>query len=122
MGAALELEAKGVQELEDRPADRAASDGWSSHPGLRVGQRLVDATAAPGRPLDDAPVHQEQQDRRSLVQGRSRPELGAGQVVLEVQPGVSGRLLEEGEAMLVIAVGGIMGQAAGPVTRQLIHE
>ena len=73
-------------------------------------------------PLDDPAVHEEQEDRRSLVQGRPRPELGAAQVVLEMEPGVSGRLLEDREAMLVIAMGGIVGQAAGPVTRQLIHE
>ncbi len=85
-------------------------------------QGLVDATTAPGRALDDPAVHEEQEDRRSLVQGRPRPELGAAQVVLEMEPGVSGRLLEDREAMLVIAMGGIVGQAAGPVTRQLIHE
>ena len=121
MGAALELEAKGVQQFQDRPA--IGPQGWLVFaPGLGVRQRLVDATPAAGRPLDDAPIDEEQQDRRPLVQRRPRPELGAAQVVLEVQPGVSGRLLEEGEAMLVVAVGGVMGQSAGPITGQLIDE
>jgi hypothetical protein len=121
MGTALELEAKGVQEFQDLPAVRPQR--WLVFaPGLGVRQRLIDAASAAGRPLDDAPVDEEQEDRGPLVQGRPRPEVGAAQVVLEVEPGVSGGLLEQGEAMLVVAMGGIVGQAAGPITGQLIDE
>ena len=121
MGTALELEAKGIQEFEDRPAigpQRRLVLG----PGLRMRQRLIDAPSAPGRPLDDSPVHQEQQDGRALMQRRAGPELGTGQVVLEMEAGVSGGLFEEGESMLVVTMGRVVGQAAGPVAGQLIHE
>ena len=121
MGAALELEAKGIQEFQDRPA--VGPQRWLVlAPGFGVRQRLVDAAAAAGRPLDDAPVDQEQEYRGPLVQGRAGPELRAGQVVLEMEPGIAGGLLEEGEAVLIVMMSGVVGQSAGPVAGQLIHE
>lgn len=121
MGAALELEAEGAQEFQDGAAV-GPERRLVLAPGLGVGQGLVDPPPAAGRPLDDAPIHEEQQDGRPLVQGRPRPELGAAQVVLEMQPGVPGGLLEQGEPMLVVAMGGVVGQAAVPVTGQLMDK
>ena len=66
-------------------------------PRLGVRQRLEDATPFPDAALDHAPVDQEQQDDRSLMQRHRRPVLGMRQVVLEVQPGVSDRFLEQRE-------------------------
>ena len=87
MGATLKLEAEGTQELEDRAAERPKRR-LVFRPGLGVCQGLVHATAAAGRPLDDSPIHQEEQDRRPLVQRGPGPELGASQVILEMEPGV----------------------------------
>src|SRR5262249_25534531 len=118
MGTALELQAERAQEFEDRSAIRPQR--WLIlAPGFGGRQRLVDAPAAAGRPLDDAPVDQEQEYCGPLVQGRSGPELRAGQVVLEMEPGIAGGLLEEGEAMLVVVMSGVVGQSAGPVAGQL---
>src|SRR5262249_58193617 len=101
MGSALELEAERPQEFQDGPAMRPQRRLVMA-PGLGVRQRLVDAPPAAGRPLDDAPVDQEEEDRGPLVQGRPGPELRAGQVVLEMETGIPGGLLEQGEAVLVV--------------------
>ena len=121
MGAALELEAEGVQELEDRPAV-GPKRGLVLAPRFGVCQRLVDPPTAPGRPLDDAPVDEKQQDRGPLLQRRPRPELRAAEVVLEVQPRVPGGLLEQREPVLVVAMGGVVGQAAIPITGELFNK
>ena len=121
MGAALELDAERVQEFEDRPAVWPQR-GLFLGPRLRVRQRLVHAASATGGPLDDSSVHEEQQDGRPLMQRRAGPELGASQIVLEMEPGVSGGLFEQGGSMLVVTVGGVMGQTARPITGELIHE
>ena len=121
MGTALELEAERAQEFQDGPAIRPQRRLVLA-PGLGVGQRLVDAAPSASRPFDDAPIDQEQEDRGPLMQGRPGPELRAGQVVLEMEPGITRGLFEQGEAVLVVAMSGVVGQSAGPVACQLIHE
>jgi hypothetical protein len=121
VGAALELKAKGAQEFQNGPAV-GPQRGLLLAPGLGVRQGLVDAPSAAGRPLNDAPVDQEQKDRRPLMQGRTGPEVGAGQVVLQVKPCISSRLFQEGKTMLVVAMSGVVSEASSPVTGELIHK
>jgi hypothetical protein len=103
MGAALEFESEGAEQFQDWLLERLQG-ALILDPGFRVGHRLEDPTTPPGRPLDHAAVHQEQQDRRSFRQRRFRPELGPGQVVLQVEAGVTSGFVEERQAMLVITV------------------
>lgn len=121
MGTALEVKPERAEQLEDRPAE-GSQRRLIGRPGFGVGERLVDATAAAGGALDDPAIDEEQEHGRPLVQRGPRPEVRAGEIVLEMHPGVPGCLVEERLAVLVVVVRGVMGQSAGPVTSQLIHE
>jgi hypothetical protein len=69
-----------------------------------VRKRLEDATPPPRSALDHTPVNQEQQNDCSLMQRHRRPVLGIRKVVFEMQPRVSYGFLEQGDAVLVVAM------------------
>jgi hypothetical protein len=87
-----------------------------------VSQRFKNAASAPRRPFDHPAVHQEQQDGCAFVQGRLGPELGAVQIVLQVQTGVPNGFIEQGQTVLVIVVRRVVGQSAGPIAGKLLDE
>jgi hypothetical protein len=119
--AAEQFQTKGGQEFQDGFAE-VPQRGLILDPRLRVELRREDASSAMRRPLDHAPVHQEQQDRGAILQRQLGPELGASQVVLEVQTRIANGVFEESPTMFIIAVKAVVGQATVPVTSQKIHE
>ncbi len=121
MGPSLEFQSKGLEEFQDGSAI-GTERGLILAPVFGVGQRFVDAAPSATRPFDDPSVDQKEQNSGSLVQRRSRPEVRATQIILEVQPGVSSGLFEQGVPMLVIPMSGVVSQPPGPVASQLIDE
>ena len=96
--------------------------GLALDPRLGMWQRFEDATSSSGPALNHAAVHQEQQDDGTLVQRHRRPVPGKHQVIFEVQPRVSDGVLEECQAVLVIAVRPVMSQPADPVASQMCDQ
>jgi hypothetical protein len=121
MSPPVELMTQSREELEGRFEIRM--QGWLTlHPRLRVRLRLEDATSPPDRPIDDAPVYQEQEDDCSLGKRRCRPVRRVGQVVLQVQTGVADGLFKERGAVLIIVVQPVMSELTYPEARQLTDE
>lgn len=121
MGPSLEFQPKGVEEFQDGSAV-GTKRGLILGPTLGVCQRLVDAAASTTGPFNDPSVDEEEEHGGPLVQRRSRPEVGAAQVVLEVQPGISSGLFEQGVPVLVVTMSGVVSQPPGPIASQLIDE
>jgi hypothetical protein len=121
MSTPLQLVAEGRQQLERR-LEVGQKGGLASHPGLGMGKRLEHATSSASRTLDDASVDQEQEQARSLVEWRRRPELGIGQIILEVQTCVTDGFFKQGHAMLVVTVKAVVSDPADPIARQLINK
>jgi hypothetical protein len=87
-----------------------------------MGKGLKDPSPLASGSLHHASIHQEQQHSRLLVQRRLEPEIGPHQVVLQVQTSVQYGLLEESQAVFVVAMPGEVGESAFPVASQSIHE
>ena len=121
MSTPEQLVPEGGQELERR-LEVGLQGRLAFDPRLRVWERLEDATSTPDGTLDDAPVDQEQQNDRSLMQRHRRPVVGACQVVLEVQARVTDCFLEQRDTMLVVAVQTVMGEPAIPASGQVIRR
>ena len=97
--------------------------GWLFfHPRLGVRERLEDAPSSADRAVDESPVDEKQENDRSLVKRHRRPVRGVGQVVFQVQAGVSNGFAEQRGTMLVIAVQAVMSEVPHPEARQLTDK
>jgi len=121
MGAPEQLVTEGGQEFE-RLLEVGSQGRLAFDPRLRVGKRLENATSAPDGALDDAPVDQDQQNDRSLMQRHRRPIVGACQIVLEVQARVTDGFLEQRDTMLVVSVQTVVGEPSVPAPGQVISD
>jgi hypothetical protein len=121
MSTPRQLMSKSGQELDRRFVVRF--QGWLFfYPKLCVRKRLEYAPTAADRALHKSPVDEKQENDRSLMKRHCRPVGRVGQVVFEVQAGVTNGFPEQRSTMLVIAVQAVMSEVSHPEARQLINK
>jgi hypothetical protein len=79
-----------------------------------MGKRLEGTPALACGPLDDALVHQEEENGSRMPKRHAGPEFGAAEIILEMKPDVTSRFLKERGKMLVVAMGPVVSKSPGP--------
>ena len=103
--------------------ERRREVGGEAHlggdPGFgTVGRKINDAALA--RSSDDDPAIDEVEQHSDATHERGlRPVIRGRKVVLQVQTGIANGLFDESIEVLVIPMASVMGQAAGPLSREV---
>jgi hypothetical protein len=79
-----------------------------------MGERLENSPAMARRPHNHALVDQEEKNRGRMPERHARPVVGPAEIVFEMEPDVTGRLLKERRKVLVVAMGPVVSEPPGP--------
>jgi hypothetical protein len=120
MGSASQFVSKSNQQFQGG-SQIGTKDLLASHPRLGVSERFVDALPLSHCTVDDPPIHEVEQDGSAAAKRNPAPELGTAEIVFEIEPHILNCFLKQSDEMLVVPMGPIVCQRAGPAPSELTN-